>query len=173
MMDAAPLPRLSSDACVIVAAQEQGVPPDLMLAVRAVERGTPGKYVTNTDGSRDYNEPGLNTRTIYELSNKGWDVSKLIHDGCYAMAASAFWMRTKLLDVRGRDIPLLSRAARYNSATAHHNANYQAVLVTPLRDWACHLHQHWKMPAEALFAVASKVTTKEELTTCKPKSNLF
>ena len=173
MMDAAPVSTLSSDACVIVAAHEQGVPPDLMLAVRTVERGTPGKYTTNKDGSRDFNEPGLNTRTVRDLSIRGWDVQRLLHDGCYAMGASAFWMRLKLLDVRGRDIPLLSRAARYNSATSHHNANYQAALVPPLRAWSCHLHHHWKVPAKALFSVASSVTTEQELTKCTPKTNLF
>lgn len=174
MIDATPpTPSLSSNACVIVAAQEQGVPPDLMLAVRTVERGTPGKYTTNTDGTRDYNEPGLNTRTLSELARRGWDVQRLIHDGCYAMGASAFWMRLKLLDVRARPIPLLSRAARYNSATHHHNANYQAVLVQPLLDWSCHLHHHWKMPAKALFTVASQVTTEQELKQCQPKKNLF
>lgn len=172
-MDATPVPTMSSDACVIVAAQEQGVPPDLMLAVRSVERGTPGKYTTNTDGSRDHNEPGLNTRTVRDLRARGWDAERLLHDGCYAMSASAFWMRLKLLDVRGRDISLLSRAARYNSATSHHNANYQAVLVPALRDWSCYLHHHWKTPAQALFSVASNVTTEQELTKCNPKKNLF
>lgn len=173
MIDVQPVSTLSSDACVIVAAQEQGVPPDLMLAVRSVERGTPGGSTTNKDGSHDFNEPGLNTRTIRDLSSRGWDVTRLIHDGCYAMSASAFWMRIKLLDVRGRDIPLLSRAARYNSATNPYNANYQAVLVPALRDWACYLNRHWKIPAKALFSVASHVTTEHELTKCIPKTNPF
>lgn len=171
-MDAAPVSTLSSDACVIVAAQEQGVPADLMLAVRSVERGTPGRYTRNTDGSLDFNEPGLNTRTVRQLAQEGWDVPKLLHDGCYAMQASAYWMRLKLLDVRGRPIPLLSRAARYNSATAHHNVNYQQVLLPRLRDWSCHLHHYWKVPAASLFAVASDVISENELSTCKPQMRL-
>lgn len=166
------MPTLSSDACVIVAAQEQGVPADLMLAVRAVERGTPGKFTTNKDGSRDFNEPGLNTRTVKTLAEQGWDVTRLLNDGCYAMQASAYWMRLKLLDVRGRSISLLSRAARYNSATAHHNENYQQALLPHLRNWSCHLHHYWKFPAAALFAVASETVNEQELTSCKPQMRL-
>lgn len=172
MIDAMPIPSLSSDACVIVAAQEQGVPADLMLAVRSVERGTPGRFTTNADGSRDFNEPGLNTRTVRTLATQGWDVGRLVNDGCYAMQASAYWMRLKLLDVRGRPIPLLSRAARYNSATQRHNANYQQVLIPRLREWSCHLHHYWKVPPDALFAIASETITEQELTSCKPQMRL-
>lgn len=159
----------SSDACVVVAAQQEGVAPDLMLAVRSVERGSPSSSVGNTDGSRDYNEPGLNSRTVGALISQGWDYDMLLHDGCYAMRASAHWMRMKLVDVRGADIPLLSRAARYNSATPQHNYSYQAALVPRLQEWACHLHHYWRMPAQGLFSVASNVITEQELSKCKPK----
>lgn len=171
-MDVPPPPTFSSDACVITAAGEFGVAPDLMLAVRAVERGIPGGHVTNTDGSRDHNEPGLNTRTVRHLVANGWDQPRLLYDGCYAMKAAAFWMRIKLLDVRGGQIPLLSRAARYNSATPAHNANYQTALIQPLLDWSCHLHHFWKVPPAGLFAVASAITNEKELTECKPKTRL-
>lgn len=167
-----PPPALSSDVCVIVAAKEEGVPVDLMLAVRSVERGTPGKFTTNTNGTRDFNEPGLNTGTIKELANQGWNVPLLIRDGCYGMRAASYWMRTKLLNVQGSSLPLLARAARYNSATKQHNENYQNVLVPKLADWSCHVYHHWKVPASALFAVASQVTTEEELKKCKPQRNL-
>lgn len=164
-------PPLSSNVCVMSAAAQYGVPADLMLAVRSIERGTPGRSVGNTDGSRDYNEPGLNSRTMRELQAQGWDAKRLANDACYAMRASAHWMRVKLLDVRSSSLPLLARAARYNSATPVHNQRYQDMLRPALQDWSCHLHHHWKIPAESLFAVASRVTTEKELSSCRPKLN--
>lgn len=163
----------ASDVCVVTAAAAQGIAPDLMLAVRSIERGTPGKAVRNTNGSGDFNEPGLNTSTINILAAQGWDVSRLVNDGCYAMNAAAYWMRNKLLDAQQTDDPLLARAARYNSKTPQYNAAYQQRLQAPLRQWACHLHSYWKMPANQLFATASNVMTEKELTTCKPQQNPY
>lgn len=163
----------ASDVCVITASVAQGVAPDLMLAVRSVERGQPGKSVSNTDGTVDFNEPGLNTRTVRDLANQGWDAGRMLNDGCYAMNAAAFWMRSKLLDVRMANTPLLARAARYNSKTPQYNIAYQQRLQSPLRTWACHLHHFWSTPADQLFAVASEVMSEKELNTCKPQQNPY
>jgi hypothetical protein len=162
---------LSSDVCVIMAAQRYDIAPDLLLAVRSVERGKPGQSVLNTNGTSDFNEPGLNTTTIRKLTKQGWNEQRLINDSCYAMHASAHWMRIKLLDGSLGE-PLLARAARYNSATPVYNVRYQGMLKGPLRDWSCQLHQRWKLPPDALFAVASKVITENELRTCQPKLRL-
>ena len=164
---------LSSDACVIVAAQRYGVAADLLLAVRSVERGAPHRATRNNDGTRDYNEPGLNSRTMNALVGLGWDPFLLEHDGCYAMKASAYWMSIKLLEVSNTSMPLLARAARYNSATPSYNVRYQGLLRESLRNWSCYLHRHWKLPSAALFAVASKVITENELNTCLPKTNPY
>lgn len=163
----------ASDVCVITAATGQGVAPDLMLAVRSVERGKPGGSVANTNGTADFNEPGLNTKTVVALEGLGWDVQRMRNDGCYAMSAASYWMRGKLLDASHLDDSLLARAARYNSKTPQYNIAYQQRLQAPLRTWACHLHNYWKMPAEQLFATASNVMTEKELTTCKPKLNPY
>ena len=163
----------ASDVCVITAAANQGVAADLMLAVRSVERGRPGKSVGNTDGTADFNEPGLNSKTIEDLKRKGWDVNRMLNDGCYAMNAASFWMRSKLLDVHMSDAPLLARAARYNSKTPQYNMQYQQRLERPLRTWACHLHHYWATPASQLFAVASEVMSEKELNTCKPNKNPY
>ena len=160
-------PGLSSDACVIRAAQHYGVAPDLMLAVRSLERGVPGQSVSNTDGSRDHNEPGLNTRTLQELERRGWDVDRLQFDGCYAMYAASYWMRQKLVSVADRDLPLMTKAARYNSATAEHNAAYQIKLKPYLADWGCYLHVFWKSPPKSLFSYASGVLNDDNMKLCK------
>lgn len=153
---------------MIQAAQSFGVAPDLLFAVRAVERGTPGKSVANKDGSHDYNESGLNTRTIVELVNvHGWDRLRLVHDGCYAMHAAAFWMRQKLIGVRYRDQPLLSKAARYHSATPSLNIEYQRRLIPFMADWACYLHVYWRMEPAGLFAAASGVLEVKDFERCK------
>jgi len=154
-----------------MAAQRYDIAPDLLLAVRSVERGKPGKSVLNTNGTRDFNEPGLNTRTVHKLARQGWDEQRLLNDSCYAMHASAHWLRIKLLDGNSGE-PLLARAARYNSATPIYNVRYQGMLRGPLRDWSCHLHQRWKLPLTTLFAIASKVITENELRTCQPKRHL-
>ena len=163
---------LSSDVCVIMAAQRYDIAPDLLLAVRSVERGKPGQSVLNTNGTRDYNEPGLNTHTVRKLARVGWDEQRLLNDSCYAMHASAHWMRIKLLDAKSNE-SLLARAARYNSATPVHNIRYQGMLRGPLRDWSCQLHKRWKYPLDTLFAVASNVITENELKTCQPKIRQF
>jgi hypothetical protein len=159
---------LSSDVCVIRAADASGVPADLMFAVRSVERGMPAQAVRNTDGTEDHNEPGLNTKTLIELTYRyGWDMSRLKTDGCYAMYAGSFWMRQKLFGVRYRGISLLSKAARYNSATPGPNLEYQKRLVPHMVNWACYLHVFWRVDAEGLFAVASGVLKPEDLEQCK------
>lgn len=161
----------ASDICVIRAAAQYGVAPDLMLAVRSVERGAPGQSVRNTNATHDYNEPGLNTKTIEQLASQGWQTERMLNDGCYAMSAASFWMRIKLLDAQHANEPLLARAARYNSKTPVHNIAYQSRLQAPLRAWACHLHAYWNTPAAQLFATASNVITEKELTSCQPKQN--
>lgn len=163
----------ASDVCVISAAQNHGVPADLMLAVRSIERGRPGGRVQNTNGTSDFNEPGINTRTLEALDRKGWEVDRLMNDGCYAMQAASYWMRIKLLDAVSSDEPLLARAARYHSRTFTYNIAYQGKLKTALRTWACHLSEHWKVSHTQLFALSSGVMSEKELTTCKPQLNPY
>ena len=158
---------LSSDVCVITAAKSYNVPPDLMLAVRSVERGVTGQSVGNTNGTRDHGEPGLNTETLQELDKRGWDTKRISYDGCYGMYAASYWMRTKLLEAKYKNQPLLSRAARYNSATPEHNQKYQARLAPFLQAWGCYLHVFWRIPAKGLFVIASGVLDEEDLSSCK------
>lgn len=154
---------LSSDACAISAAARYGIGADLLLAVRSVERGMPSQRVGNTDGSYDHNEPGLNTRTLYEMSLRGWDSYRLRVDGCYAMYAASAWMAQKFRESGGRDLSLLSRAARYNSATPSHNEAYQRKLAPYIGSWGCYLYVFWKQPPERLFVVAAGLMNEQEL----------
>lgn len=158
---------LSSDICVIHAAQHYGLPPDLMFAVRAVEGGKPYGAVANKDGSFDFNEPGLNTRTVRELTLSGWDAYRLASDGCYSMYAASFWMHSKLEQASKSSGTLLSKAARYHSGTPALNTNYQKLLAPFLANWGCYLHVYWKFDAVALFVVQSGVLKTEDLLQCK------
>lgn len=157
----------SSDICVIRAAEHYGLPPDLMFAVRAVERGKPNSAVANKDGTHDFNEPGLNTRTLRELGPKGWDVYRLSYDGCYAMYAASYWMRKKLVEAASKPGSLLSKAARYHSATPRFNTAYQRRLAPFLANWGCYLHVYWKYDAQSLFVIQSGVLKSEDLLQCK------
>ena len=168
-----PVATLSTDACVIAAAQQFSVGADLMLAIRSHERGRPGFANGNTDGSHDYNEPGLNTRTVIELISGGWIAQRLAYDGCYAMNASAYWMRARLLDQAGSHMPLLQRAARYHSKTLVYNIRYQEKIKQPMLDWACHLYHFWRIDAQGLFAVAANLVSERELQICQPRLNPY
>lgn len=154
----------SSDVCVIHAAKRFGVPADLMFAVRAVERGKPSESLANRDGTHDVNEPGLNTKTVRELVMKGWDRYRLVHDGCYSMYAAAYWMNYKWSTASGGT--LLSKAARYHSATTSHNEGYQRKLIPFLANWGCYLHVYWRFLPDDLFVVQSGVLKKEDLQLC-------
>ena len=156
-------PGLSSDMCVVSAATTYGVPADLMLAVRSVERGMPHQSVGNKDGSSDFNEPGLNSRTLDELVERwGWDGYRLRVDGCYAMYAATFWMQSKMKSGK-QQVTLLSRAARYNSGTPTHNEDYQARLAPFIGQWACYLFVHWKSNPQELFVVQSGLLKSYDL----------
>lgn len=159
---------LSTDVCVMAAAERFRLPADLLFAVRAVERGMPGHAVLNTNGTSDFNEPGLNTQTIKELERRGWDAQRLYVDGCYAMNASAFWMRIKLAEVAGRaELTLLQRVAGYNSRTPSHNAEYQRRLIPHILNWGCYLNVYWGYEPESLFGVHSGLIDREGFGRCK------
>ncbi|MBL8511935.1 MAG: hypothetical protein JNM52_09845, partial [Betaproteobacteria bacterium] len=88
----------SNVECAIQAAVRNGVPPDLVLALRAVEAGHAGTATRNDDGSYDFGEAAINSVKFPELAQKGYDPQRLVSDGCYAMDAKAFIVREHLVN---------------------------------------------------------------------------
>lgn len=151
----------SSIECTINASVRQGVPPDLVLAIRSAEGGKAGMATRNSDGTFDYGEAAINTRKFPELTAQGYDPKRLVADGCYAMEAKASIVKAHLRS--NFDASLLARAARYHSRSPVQNAAYQERLAPWLKAWGCALARNHQVdpqsaygfPPSALFAVTA------------------
>ena len=103
------------------------LPPRVLPALQAVERGAVGSVHPNSDSSMDLGLMQVNSRWVEPLARyagmRPADVrSRLIDDACFNIAAAAAIMRTCLLEARG---DLMLAVGNYHSHTPALNQIYQ------------------------------------------------
>ena len=102
--------------CVLVAAQRQGVPGNVLLAIASVENGKNGQVVANTNGTFDIGHFQINT----------------MH--CDKGEVAAWMLRQNLDERNGQDY--WTRAANYHSRTPRFNSIYRKRLIQFAASWA-------------------------------------
>jgi hypothetical protein len=120
--------------CVLQAAAQQAVPPNVLLAIASREAGKNGQIVPNKNGSFDLSHFQINTDTWQrELAPLGVRLWDLQWRGCYNAAAAAFILRRRLAEP-GDDF--WRKAANYHSRTPQFNSQYQVKLMLLSVEWA-------------------------------------
>lgn len=118
--------------CLIQESQKQQIPPPILLAVLQAEKGTVGRASRNTNGTYDLGPAQYNTSNIPELYRQiqriqpGIQVehvtSAVMNDGCFSIAAAAWWLKKKIVESRG---DLWEGVGRYHSKTMKYKVEYQ------------------------------------------------
>lgn len=131
--------------CVIRAAQKQGVPANVLLAIASIENGKNGQIVSNPNGSRDIGHFQINTvhwkkngRFARYPSITQQDVA---WRGCYNAELAAWLLRQHINEPTGQDF--WTRVAYYHSKTPKHNAVYRTKLIHYAIRWGNWLQQRY------------------------------
>lgn len=131
--------------CVIHAAQKQGVPANVLLALASVEGGKNGQFVGNKNGSLDIGHFQINT--IHWKPN-GWFAQypsitqqDVAQRGCYNAELAAWMLRQHINKPTGQDF--WTRVANYHSKTPELNAVYRSKLIPFAIKWGNWLQQRY------------------------------
>jgi len=114
------------------------VPKPFAMAYLLTERGAPGEYVSNTNGSRDGGPMQVNEINWPELQNKfGIHPEDLVKDPCLNFGAGLYFVRSHIDLALEQDRiktwdDLFHVLARYNSKTKSVNLNYQEKFIPNL-----------------------------------------
>lgn len=146
--------------CVIVAAQERGVPANVLLGLASIEMGVNGDRLKNTNKSLDLGHFGINTIHFEPgepLAEAGIRPEHVANDGCYNAQVAAWLLARHLHRKRGTDFWVW--AANYHSATPHLNAIYGKKLKRYSEQWGLWL-QH-AFPKVAIYPTNPQRTRNE------------
>jgi soluble lytic murein transglycosylase-like protein len=114
----------SAERCVIPAAQQQGVSPQVLRAILQVESAMrPDVVQRNANGSIDVGMAQINSIHFPELSKWGITPQKLL-DPCVATHVAAWHLKRGLM----RHGNTWFGVAAYHSVTPEHNARYQILI---------------------------------------------
>lgn len=119
--------------CSVEAAARYNIPSAVMLAVAEAERGAPGQWQANTNGTSDVGPMQFNTAYLQTLSQYGITASSVATGGCYAFYLAAWRLQGHLALDQG---DLWQRAANYHSRTPRYNARYRTVLIANASRWS-------------------------------------
>lgn len=122
--------------CVIEAAQRQGVPANVLLALASSEMGANGDRLNNTNKSIDLGHFGINTihfKPGEPLAEAGIKPEDVANRGCYNAEIAAWLLARHLRAQRGENFWVW--AANYHSRTPHLNAIYRKKLVRFAEQW--------------------------------------
>jgi len=124
--------------CVLVAAQRQGGPGNVLLAIASVENGKNGQVVANTNGTFDIGHFQINTMHWDKGGIFDGDAGQAKQDvawrGCYNAEVAAWMLRQNLDERNGQDY--WTRAANYHSRTPRFNSIYRKRLIQFAASWA-------------------------------------
>lgn len=135
--------RPASIDCVVQAAEKQGVPANILLAISSQERGKNGQSVRNANGTLDLGHFQLNT-THWEkggfLSNHP-EISKsdIAWRGCYNAEMAAYYLKTKINEKSSQDF--WTKVANYHSKTKEFNDKYKKALMPYVIEWGRYLER--------------------------------
>ncbi len=118
-------------ACMSLVAAYYGLPPRVLPAIQRVEGGQVGLAVRNTDGSEDLGLMQVNTRWVAPIAEvTGLPAAeirqRLIHEGCFNIAAAGAILRAALHDAGG---DLMRAVGNYHSHTPHRHDAYRMKVV--------------------------------------------
>lgn len=131
--------------CVILAANKQRVPANVLLALASIESGKNGQYVRNKNGSLDIGHFQINT--IHWKANGRFAQFPAITKqdvawrGCYNAELAAWLLRQHIEEPTGQDF--WTRAANYHSKTPKYNAAYRSKLIPLAVRWGDWLQQRY------------------------------
>jgi hypothetical protein len=119
-------------ACMVTVAAYYHLPPRVLPSIQAVEGGAIGVVHGNTDGSQDLGLMQVNTRWVTGLAQVAQTTPdmarfRLIHDGCFNIAAAGAIMRYYLDEAHG---DLMLAVGYYHSHTPAFNIAYQQKVLT-------------------------------------------
>jgi hypothetical protein len=126
--------------CSIAAATQYQIPANIVLAVAEKERGKPGRWAHNSNGTHDVGALQFNTAYLRELGRYGITPEDVAARGCYPYGLAAWRLRRHIKYDRG---DLWSRVANYHSRTPKFNAAYRADLIRRAVKWADWLDAHF------------------------------
>jgi hypothetical protein len=118
----------------LLAARQQNVPSNILLAIASNEGGANGQMVANANGSFDISHFQINTDTwLRELAPYGVQLADLRWRGCYNAVVAAFILHNRL-EEPGEDF--WSKAANYHSRRPPFNLQYRIKLMLLSVEWA-------------------------------------
>ncbi|MCL2875021.1 MAG: transglycosylase SLT domain-containing protein [Betaproteobacteria bacterium] len=131
--------------CVIKAAQRQGVPANVLLAIASVEGGKNGQVVENKNGTYDLGHLQINS--IHFTPNGRFGKLPITKEdvtwrGCYNAELAAWMLRQHLEEPDSRQ-DFWTRAANYHSHTPELNARYRQKLIPLSVAWGDWLQQRY------------------------------
>jgi hypothetical protein len=129
--------------CVVQAAQRQGVPANVLLAISSKESGKNGQSVSNSNGTFDLGHFQINTthwgpKGVF-ASYPAITKSDVAWRGCYNAELAAWLLRQKLAENNGQDF--WTRAANYHSRTRKYNDIYKKDLIPLAVKWGKYLER--------------------------------
>lgn len=127
--------------CSVLAAVKYDVPANIILGIAEIENGSPGKWVENTNGTRDVGPMQLNTTYLAELAKYGISEFDAARAGCYPYALATWRVRMHIQNDNG---DIWSRAANYHSRTPKYNQIYRRKLITAAQRWATWLTHRFR-----------------------------
>lgn len=134
----------ASIECVVVAAQKQAVPANVLLAIASIEGGKNGQMVGNTNGSRDISHFQINTSTWRSrLAPYGVRLEDLQWRGCYNAEIAAWLLHQEVTAPGPQDY--WTKAANYHSHTPRFNLIYRKKLIRLSSEWANWLQSNYSV----------------------------
>jgi hypothetical protein len=122
-------------ACLMMAAQNYAIPPQVLIGILHVEGGKVGQQVRNTNGTYDLGPMQINTLWTKELS-RIWGVPRstahrlIRDDACTNVNVAAWIFRRNLNETKS-----LPKAIEwYNSRTPHIGRAYKRKVLAAMRD---------------------------------------
>jgi hypothetical protein len=139
--------------CVITAAQKQGIPANVLLALSSLESGKNGQFVKNTNGSLDLGHFQINT-TQWDrdgLFAGRIDISPfdVAFRGCYNAELAAWIVKQHINEKTGQDY--WTRIANYHSKTKQFNELYKEKLIPLVVEWGQWLQRNEKMKVAVVY----------------------
>lgn len=121
-------------ACLMMAAQNYAVPPQVLIGILHVEGGKVGQQVRNTNGSYDLGPMQINTLWTKVLA-KEWGVSRerakrLIRDDACTNVNVAAWIFRRNLNEAGS---MRKAIEWYNSRTPHIGRKYRQKVIAQMK----------------------------------------
>ncbi len=121
-------------ACVIKAANQQGVPANVLLAIGSMENGKNGQAVRNTNGTYDLGHMQINTSTYKaEIAKYGVSMQDIQWNGCANVEVAAFLLKKRLNENLHQDF--WTRVANYHSKTQEFNIRYKTKIMPLAERW--------------------------------------